>query len=131
MSLIKATTLPSTPLGSCSARHLLPSRVSSRILKRGEQARGYRWQCGLFATRRCWLEMSADRRGLLTYEGRSRCEGEPFVMTMKYLAVTVCLLLPADVATALTPGDCTRITESGDRLACFYRLFPANKKAGD
>jgi hypothetical protein len=52
-------------------------------------------------------------------------------MTMKYLAVTVCLLLPADVATALTPGDCTRITESGDRLACFDRLFPANTKAAD
>jgi hypothetical protein len=52
-------------------------------------------------------------------------------MTMKYLAVTVCLLLPADVATALTPGDCTRIAESGDRLACFDRLFPANTKAAD
>jgi len=58
-------------------------------------------------------------------------------MNMKYvavtacLAVTVCLLLPADVAVALTPGDCTRIADSGDRLACFDKLFPPNTRAAD
>jgi hypothetical protein len=52
-------------------------------------------------------------------------------MNLKYLAVTVCLLLPAEAARALTPGDCTRMADSGDRLACFDKLFPANTKAPD
>jgi hypothetical protein len=52
-------------------------------------------------------------------------------INMKYLAVTVCLLLPANVATALTPGDCTKIADSGDRLACFDKLFPSSTRAAD
>jgi hypothetical protein len=31
----------------------------------------------------------------------------------------------------MNPGDCTRITSPGDRLACFDKLFPANPKAPD
>ncbi len=53
-------------------------------------------------------------------------------MKMKYLAMTVCtvcLLLPAGAARALTPADCARMTDSGDRLACFDKLFPSNTRA--
>jgi hypothetical protein len=50
---------------------------------------------------------------------------------MRFLVVSVCLLIPAQAAIALSPGDCTRITSPADRLACFDRLFPADKKDGD
>jgi hypothetical protein len=50
-------------------------------------------------------------------------------MNMKLLAV--CLLIPIARAVASTPGDCTRIANPDDRLACFDKLFPANTKAAD
>jgi len=50
-------------------------------------------------------------------------------MNMKLLGMTVCLLIPAQGALAATPGDCTRIANPGDRLACFDKLFPANTRA--
>ena len=52
-------------------------------------------------------------------------------MNMKLLAMTVCLLIPAERAFATTPGDCTRISNPDDRLACFDKLFSANTKAAD
>ena len=52
-------------------------------------------------------------------------------MKMRFLVMSVCLLIPARAAVAMSPGDCTRIASPTDRLACFDRLFPADKKGGD
>jgi hypothetical protein len=52
-------------------------------------------------------------------------------MKLRLLVMSVGLLIPAQAAIAMSPGDCTRIAGPADRLACFDKLFPADKKGGD
>lgn len=37
------------------------------------------------------------------------------------------LLLSVQFATALSPVDCTKMANGGDRLGCFDKLFPPEK----
>lgn len=53
-----------------------------------------------------------------------------FGMSIKRLACTFCLLAIPQIASAMSAGECSRIASSGDRLACFDKLFPMEKAAG-
>jgi hypothetical protein len=52
-------------------------------------------------------------------------------MGVKFLTLTGCLLLSMQAAIAAGPGDCTKISNTSDRLACFDKLFPPERKVAD
>jgi hypothetical protein len=52
-------------------------------------------------------------------------------MTMRLPMMAGCLLVPMQAALALSPTDCSQMTVANDRLACFDKLFPVEKKVAD